>query len=235
MIIDVIVLVILLGSALIAFLRGFIGEVLTIAGVIGGTLAGYLLGPVAAPALQKLLENGESSSLFGVVPYDMAANIIAYGVIFLTVVIGISILSSIISKSAKEAGLGILDRSLGVVFGLVRGALIIGLLYLPVYLLIDAETRDGFMADSKTRPALNYTARWMESLLPKDFAKGLEDKAEEKMGDVTQSAREKLMEMDVLGNGNGKPLPEHADDDEAGYTDEQRRVLEQFIEEGWDE
>ena len=55
MIVDILVLAVLLISALIAFLRGFIREVLTITGVVGGLAAAYFGGPLLAPLMRGWL------------------------------------------------------------------------------------------------------------------------------------------------------------------------------------
>jgi len=43
----------------------------------------------------------------------------------------------ILAEGAKSMGLGAVDRTFGVIFGLVRGVVLLSLLYLPVYLLVE--------------------------------------------------------------------------------------------------
>ena len=52
MIIDIIVGAVVIVSAIISFLRGFIREVLTIAGVVGGLAAAYFMGPMLTPTFK---------------------------------------------------------------------------------------------------------------------------------------------------------------------------------------
>ena len=78
MVFDVIVLIVLLVSALIAFLRGAIREMLTILGVVGGMAAAWYAGPLLIPHMEGWLgvqEGVEPEKLLGVLPYDILAKI----------------------------------------------------------------------------------------------------------------------------------------------------------------
>jgi len=126
MVIDIIVLVILLISAGIAFMRGFIREVLTIAGVIGGLAAAYFGAPILKPHMRGWFgveEGVVPERLFGILPYDVLADALSYGLIFIIVVTVLSFVSHSLAEWARRTGLGAIDRSLGFLFGLIRGIL----------------------------------------------------------------------------------------------------------------
>ena len=55
MIVDVIAALIMLASIGIAILRGFIREVLTIFGLVGGAVAAYVGGPLLTPTVRGWL------------------------------------------------------------------------------------------------------------------------------------------------------------------------------------
>src|SRR5688572_6867065 len=96
MIIDTIVGVIVLASALISFMRGLIREVLTIAGVVGGILAAVFLGPIMVPTVREWFGAGEGQTpgkLFDIIPMEIVADAVTYGVIFIAVVIVLSVAS----------------------------------------------------------------------------------------------------------------------------------------------
>lgn len=97
-------------STVMAFLRGIILELFTLAGLIAGILlASWNYGRIA-----MYLEHVMSPT---------AAQIIA----FFLIVVGIMILSTLLGKAlnrtAYAIGLGFFDRLLGAVFGLARGCL----------------------------------------------------------------------------------------------------------------
>lgn len=237
MIFDLVVLAALLVSAGIAFFRGLIREVLTILGVVGGLVAAYFCGPLLSPMVRGWFgaEESEDEKLFDLVPYDVAADALAYGSVFLIVVIVLSIASHLLSGWAKAIGLGAVDRTLGVIFGILRGVIILALLYLPVHVLVDEKTRGEWFAGSKTHFYVAETADSMMLFLPQS----LKENAGEEVGEATESmaktTREKLQELDVLRSqsAGGKTAP--GGEDPAGYKGEQRQGMDELIEENLNE
>lgn len=249
MILDLIVLVILVISAGIAFFRGFIREVLTIIGVVGGAAAAAFGGPLLSPVIANLLgvnaddPADSGNKLFGVLPKELAADVIAYGSIFILVVLILSLISHMISKSVQAVGLGAIDRSLGVLFGVLRAVLLIGILYLPVYLLTSEADRNEWFAGSKTKFYVEATAETISKALPESDTANLQRDIERKKGSMAKQAREKLEEMDVLkvlknpdNAGNAENTDEKEQDgssassEKTGYEEDQTRAFDEFIE-----
>lgn len=231
MIADIIVAAVLLISAAIAFMRGLIREVLTIVGLAGGLAAAYAFGPKVVKPVQDWLgvEPGvEPEKLFGVIPFDMLGMVLAYGGVFIVVVVALSVATHFLAEGARAMGLGPVDRTLGVIFGLLRGALVLGILYLPFYLLMDKEQKDSFFEGSKTRFYLDHVAGWMAEFLPEDAKQDMEDatrKAEE-----TSETRRRLEEMKVLPKKQDPNLPLAGDEKKNGYTEEFRDEMDQLFE-----
>lgn len=146
-------------SAIISFLRGFIKEVLTIVGLAGGTFAAYTLAPLIEPSFQEWLidPDNKDEKLWDLIPMEIVASVSAYGLCFIITFIALSIASHFLSKSIKEMGLGAVDRSVGVIFGLLRGLLLISLIYLPFSLLMEKDSFPDWVKDSKTIPVIEYT------------------------------------------------------------------------------
>ena len=109
---DLAVLVILLLSALLAFMRGFVHEVLSVAAWIGAIFA-VIYG---LPELRHLARD--------TIPNSLIADSTTGVIIFLAVLVFLSMLTKILSKSIQASALNNLDRSLGFIYGLVRGAVI---------------------------------------------------------------------------------------------------------------
>lgn len=232
---DVFVGIVLLISVLISFLRGFIREVLTIFGIVGGMLAAYMGGPLLSPLIRGWLGVKEGADdvekFLGILPYPLLADILAYGLILITVVIILSILSHYIAEFVKNLGLGALDRTLGVVFGVARAVFVLGLLYLLPYYMIDKEQKSELLGNSKSVVYLEATARWMDGFIPKDVV----EQAQEGLNKVNENSdiRKKFEEMDIL-----TPLQESSDDAKKqekdkvkdGYTDDFRNKMDELIE-----
>jgi membrane protein required for colicin V production len=235
MIIDIVVVLVVLSSALISFMRGFIREVLTIAGVVGGILAAVFLGPTLAPTVRVWFGVGEgdpenAKKLFDIIPYEVVADVTTYGAIFISVVIVLSVLSHFISGAAKAIGLGPVDRSLGAIFGVARGLVLLGLFYLPFHMMMPEKRKDDFFKDSQTHYFIAKISAVMEAYLPES-------------GEVKEEAddliKKKLEEQDLLGGDKKKepeaeltitPLTDEKKTD--GYKDEEREKLDKLFNEG---
>lgn len=239
MIVDILVLAVLLISALIAFLRGCIREVLTIAGVAGGLLASYFFGPVLNPFISgwlgvkdNLLEGEEAGRLFGVLPYDMVASGLSYGAVFIVVVIILSVISHFLAEAAKSLGLGALDRTLGFIFGLVRGVLLLGLLFLPVHLFVNQDTKDSWFSGSKTYFYLESVSARIAHYIPSSAID--ESKEEIERIEGVSETRKKLEEINLLKRSaptNGAPgIDQSKVSGQDGYSEEFRDKMDQLFE-----
>jgi membrane protein required for colicin V production len=250
MIFDAIVVVAVFISAVIAFLRGLIRELLTIVGVVGGALAAIFIGPMLLPAINNWLgvtnDPDHVKKLFDVIPMTVVAGFCSYGLVFIVVVIVLSILSYFLSSGAKALGLGPVDRALGVIFGIARAALLLSLLYLPVYMLTNGKERDqwSLFQGSKTRPFLEQGAAWIAGFMPENKEKTIDDKAKEARRELKDS-REQLQKMDALKSAvdkagsmmdtakdkinDAKDSAQPADD-KSGYKNDQRQNLDNLIQ-----
>ncbi len=244
MIVDIVVLAVLLISALIAFMRGLIREVLTIAGVVGGLAAAYVGGPLLKPQMREWFgvtegAEEEAEKLMGILPYDVVADALSYGVIFIGVVIFLSILSHFLAEGVRSIGLGAIDRTLGFIFGLLRGVVILGLLYLPLHLFMDDETKEGMFEGSTTQFYLERTAEVMAGFLPEDAIEKAEEGVQE-LEEISET-RKKLEESGLLKkDGDEETLENRIEDNNIiierneGYNDEFRDNMDQLFEDETD-
>lgn len=243
MIFDTIVIAVLLISALHAFWRGFIREVLTIFGAIGGLMAALAYGDNLRPLMDTWLGVGgeeNAAKLFDLIPMTLVSAVLAYAAIFIVIFGVLSFISHLIAEQVRALGLGAVDRTLGVVFGLIRGLLILGIFYLPVYIVMDQETKKEWFKESRTHVYIEGISGWLESILPENMMPFKEaDQDKKKAVDADNGARETLEEMDVLkpaGSGSNTPTPA-ADEtkaikDETGYDTKERNVLDTLIDKG---
>ena len=228
--IDIFVGIVIVVSALIAFLRGFIREVLTIFGIAGGLLFSYVGGPFLIPSMRGWLgvvegKEEEAGKLFGLVPYPMVVDALAYGAVFIVVVIILSIVSHFLAEFVKNIGLGALDRTFGVVFGIARGVLVLGLMYLPFYYgLLDKEMKKDLSKSSASIVYLEATSKWVTGFLPEDMEKTVEDGVE--AVEEASQTRKKLEELGVLEGQKA----DNKDAPKDGYTPEFREQMNDLFE-----
>ena len=235
MIIDLIVSAVILVSAIIAFLRGFIRETLTILGTIGGLVAAYFGGPLLSPIVQGWLgvKEGEEdpARLFDLIPYTVIGDALAYGGIFIVVVILLSVLSHFLAESAKSLGLGAVDRTFGVAFGIVRGVVLLGLLYMPVHLFVSKEEREVWFKGTHSFFYLEITAGYLSHFLPEDTEEEIKEKAEELGNDANQAKglQDKLKDIDLLQKDKQDDTPPF--EEKKGYTPEFREKMDELFQE----
>ncbi len=225
---DIIVVALLIISAAIAFFRGLIKEVLTILGIVGGVAMAFFFGDNVVPLMEGwlgIVEGEDPQSLFDIIPYDILAKILAYGSVLISFSIVLSIISHFLSHTASSAGLGSIDRTLGLIFGILRGVLLIGVLYLPIYLIASDEKRKDFFEGSHMVFYLEATSGWLSQFLSQD----------ESDTEATSGARQFLENMDVLKSDEQDPpsdeIKNHYDLDETedGYDKKDRKGLNQLI------
>lgn len=172
MIFDIIVLAVLLVSSLHAFWRGFIREVLTIFGAIGGVFAALAFGDDVRPLMDSWLgvtEGADVTKLFNVIPMTLVSTLLSYGAVFILVFGVLSFISHLIAEQVRALGLGAVDRTLGVVFGLARGLVILGIFYLPIHIMMDDKTKTSWFQESQTHPIIAGVSGVIEQWMPNSF------------------------------------------------------------------
>ena len=106
---DIGILAILLISGVFAFVRGFVHELLAVIAWVGAAAATLYGIDLATPFARQLTT------------MQPVADIGAGVVIFLVVLVVLTILTRMVSKRVQASSLSTLDRSLGLLFGILRG------------------------------------------------------------------------------------------------------------------
>jgi membrane protein required for colicin V production len=156
--VDGVVLAVLLLSAGLAYFRGMVREVLGIGAWIGAVVLAFLALPTTDPLVA------------GYVQPDWLATGIAIGAVFLFVLVILKILIHWIAGKVQRSALGGVDRALGLVFGLARGAFIVVLAYIVGALAMPASDRwPEEVRQARSLPLAADGARWMVEQLPPNF------------------------------------------------------------------
>lgn len=162
---DILVGVILAYSLFRGLFRGLVKEASSIIGVLGGffaaysfygLLAGYLSGVVSNPAYRNLL---------------------AFLIIFCAVVVLVNVLAIVIKYLLRIVFLGWLDRLGGVVFGFIKGALIVAVLFLALTAFLPKGT--PLIKDSLTAPYVSLVSERLASLVASDVKREFATKLDE--------------------------------------------------------
>jgi membrane protein required for colicin V production len=153
---DIGLLVVMLISGILAMVRGFMREILSIAAWLiaaGVTLYGYARVEVF---VREYVTN------------DLLAKGIAIGGLFLITLLIVSLFTVKISDLVLDSRVGALDRSLGFLFGLARGLIIMVVAFLFFSWLVPAKSQPDWVNNARSRVVLQATGDWLLSILPDD-------------------------------------------------------------------
>lgn len=221
-IVDIVVAVLVLLSAVFAFYRGFVREVLAIAGWAGAAVVTWYAWKPVRPYIEPYL------------PYDWLADGIAIGGVFLISLVVFWLVIHAIVVQVKDSPLNALDRSLGFLFGVARGVLIIALAFLVgEYTVWKSETgeRPEWIKGARALPIIEYSANLIASALPEEILKLPESitddmKAQQSGPDTgaTEAEVENLAQPPVAAPTTDGTA------EEQGYTEAEDRAVENLIE-----
>jgi len=153
---DIILLVVMLVSGLLAMVRGFMREVLSItAWVLAAAATLYSYGKLL-PYAKEYFNS------------DMIAAVAVVGGVFLVTLLVVSVLTIRISDMVLDSRVGALDRTLGFLFGLGRGLIIVVVAFQFFTWLVPDRSQPSWVRGAKSRVVLAGTGRWLLDMLPED-------------------------------------------------------------------
>tara|TARA_Y100000996_G_scaffold409623_1_gene390587 strand:+ start:209 stop:799 length:591 start_codon:yes stop_codon:yes gene_type:complete len=145
---DWFILVVLVASGLISFSRGFTKEFLSLFLWVAAFIAAISLEYLATPKIDEYIGNPEISK------------ILSYVVVFIVFIFIGGILIKFISKIIKWSGASGFDRFLGVLFGLIRGLIVLFVIFL---LLPSSLKTTDLINNSKITPLIQKYAPQIEA------------------------------------------------------------------------
>lgn len=151
---DILLIAVMLISGLLAMIRGFMREVLSIAAWVlaaGATLYAY----------SKLLPAAEA--YFN---SELIAKAAVVGGVFLVTLLLVSVVTVRVSDMVLDSRVGALDRTLGFLFGLGRGLIIVVVAFAFFDWLVPGKSQPAWVADAKSKVFLANTADWLRSMSP---------------------------------------------------------------------
>jgi len=155
--VDFTVLGVLLVSALLAFLRGFVREILGIAAWIGAAWLAMSTFHALEPPVRRFI------------PDVAIADPVAFGTIFLVALIVFSLIAGLLGRLSRLSALGGLDRSLGILFGLLRGAALVIAAYIAGGLVTTVDHWPQPVLQARVLPLTYEGARWVRGELPAEY------------------------------------------------------------------
>ncbi len=169
-------------SAILALMRGLVSEVLSVGGWVGAALTTLYVFPRLQPYMRAHVE-----------PAMLADGMNIVGVFVLSLVI-FSVIAHEISSGVRGSALSAVDRSLGLVFGLARGALLVCLAWMLVAWLVPAPDQPLWLRDAKSRPLAEKGAAWLQTLIPAQ----VRNEAATQLDAAAAKARQTMQDADAL-------------------------------------
>ena len=183
-IIDAVVAVIILLSAILAWSRGFVRESLAILGWIAAAVLAFLfaatLRPMIAqlPVLEKFL--GDSCEL---------ATIAGFAVVFALALVVFSIITPLFSSVVQRSALGGVDQGMGFLFGAARGILIVAIAFI-VYDRVITSAQTPMVDNSRSAKVFARLSGEMNEQIPSDAPGWLVRRYEQLVNDCTATGSE---------------------------------------------
>ncbi|MCL2440064.1 MAG: CvpA family protein [Alphaproteobacteria bacterium] len=200
-------------SAVLGYGGGFVAGLLGIVSWIASGFTAKIISPMIEPYLLDALGGNH-----------MLASMAAYVVVFIVVVMLLSALSKHFSHYLHNTALEDIDKSLGFLFGILRGIFLMAVAYICIlWVMPDRHARPEWVEKAKSAPLLRSGSLFVSMLLPdSDSFRSVHELIVDNMiGE--KDGFERLARPTVEGGG-GKSA------DESGYKDAERRELEQQIQ-----
>ena len=198
---DLILIGIMLISGLLALMRGFTREVLSL--LAWGIAAVAALGAVLSPELNQLAGQ--------YLQPDIVAKIALGGGVFLIVLIIMSLISVRIADWVLDSAAGAFDRTMGFVYGLARGLLLVAIAYLFYVWLVPEQKQEEWVRNARLLPVVKEVSTVVISFLPADVADVLRNKT-------------------YVTDQGAQPAQASPPEEEDGYQSGQQQNLNRLIE-----
>jgi membrane protein required for colicin V production len=217
---DIVLLSVMLISGILAMIRGFMREVLSIAAWGAAAVTTALL-------YNKLLPIAKAN-----ISSDIVATGAVIGGVFLITLLVVSIITVRISDMILDSRIGALDRTLGFLFGLGRGLIIVVVAFVFFAWLVPPAKQPEGVRNAKSRVVLENTGEWLQALLPQDMDNYLSQLLKKKKGDEQEPPPEGATpgQRSDLGAPAGRPDVTGSVQNPAGYQRADRNDMRQLID-----
>lgn len=218
---DIGIVLVLVASAAFAYYRGLTQEVLSILGWVGAIFATIYGFPLIQPFARTLTE------------YAILADFGAGIALFVVSLAVLSLITWVISRRVRESALNAVDRSLGFLFGLLRGALIVLVAYLAFDFVYPMKEEPDWIKEARAMTLVKPGAAFLAALIPESLERTDADEKADKAGKsgagkkapAKPTGRRRVVQDLPMPKPKGKKA-----DDMVGYGDKERRDMERLID-----
>lgn len=183
-IIDAIVAVVILLSAILAYSRGFVREALSIAGWIAAAILAFVFAAAARPLIAQIpvLDSFLSKSC-------ELSTIAAFAAVFAVALVVFSIITPLFSSIVSKSALGGVDQGLGFLFGVARGVVLVLVAFVVYDRVIGAQSIP-IVDNSRSAQVFSGLTGSVDDQIPDDAPGWLVSRYEELVNGCTGTAIE---------------------------------------------
>jgi membrane protein required for colicin V production len=208
---DLILAGIMIISGLLALMRGFTREVLSLVAWGAAAVAAYF-------AIHSRELVGFASQYL---QPEIVSKIAVGGAVFLVVLIIVSLISVKLSDVVVDSAAGAFDRTLGFFYGLARGLVLVVIAYLFYGWLIPFDRQEEWVKNARSLPMIQSVGAVILDLVPPDIAETLTNSSI-----LTNPAPAQQPSATQTGGGETQATPS----DEEGYKKNESQDLDQLIQ-----
>ncbi len=160
-IVDLSIITVIFISGFFAYMRGFSWEMVSLLYWIITLVAVWFLSLTAAPWIGVLMSGSMGWALPKFVTIAIAGLII-----FLSMMLLLGPMTSMIMEATQNMRLSFMDRALGFFYGAVRGFFVMVALFLTYVLFVPFDERPFLLSSAKLHPWLEASANFLKDFLP---------------------------------------------------------------------
>lgn len=213
---DAVIVILIVLSGVLAAFRGFVREVLAIAAWLGAAYLTYELFDRVSPYGRGLIEA------------EWIADMVSALVLFILLLVALWLVIHAVVLQVRKSALGPLDRSLGFVFGLARGVLLLGLVEIGLVLFgVQFSDLPDWVHKARTMIVINKAAALIVDVVPEDVLPLAADRLEALQNEA-RSGRQ-VLELQQLVD---PPVEKEAADEtgEPGYSETETRGMDRILD-----
>jgi membrane protein required for colicin V production len=208
---DIVLIVVMLVSGLLAMVRGFMREVLSITAWVLAAGATLYLYSKLLPYAKQYFNN------------DIVAAVTVVGGVFLVTLLVVSVLTIRVSDMVLDSRVGALDRTLGFLFGLGRGLIIVVVAFLFFNWLVPERSQPDWIKNAKSLVVLKKTGDSLMTMLPENAESTILNKLKQRRPGDTDTP-------DTPPDQHGELAIPPDNRAEAGYDHGSRVAIQQLFE-----
>ena len=209
---DYIYVGVILASTVWASIRGGVYEtVATLSWVVAAFAARFI-----SPWLDKLLQGW-----FDLSESTVGTLVASYFIVFFVILLLVGFLNQRLREKIQDSMMKVTDRTLGVIFGIIRGIVIMGVVYwCTLWYYSDAPMLPNWVSDARTRPIMQLTAVKLDEW----FFPGPDSKLLAR--DMTGTRETIEIYKNLINPAVSDDTSDDASDTDTGYKSSERTALE---------